>query len=120
MMSDAQLAQTWRPITGLRPPACPLAELPGSATTVLPPEAVLKLRGRLPAITRRHLFDLYGISETTWTKLRDGKPVKASTLIRILERYDRLVTRDAGGLRPDAAKTQDGTPLASAPGCGMT
>ena len=38
------------------------------------PEAVL--RARLPAVTREHLFDCYAISETTWTKLRDGKPVK--------------------------------------------
>jgi hypothetical protein len=53
-------------------------------------EDFIRLRSRLPAVTREHLFNVYAISETTWVKLRDGKPVKASTLERILRRYEAL------------------------------
>jgi hypothetical protein len=53
------------------------------------------LRARLPAVTRERLFDCYAISETTWNKLRDGKPVKRTTLDRILARYALLETRAA-------------------------
>ncbi|MDI1364684.1 MAG: hypothetical protein PSX79_07440, partial [bacterium] len=51
-------------------------------TVIVPRELVQRLRARLPAVTREHLFDCYAISETTWTKLRDGRPVKRSTLDR--------------------------------------
>ena len=61
-------------------------------TVIVPRELVQRLRARLPAVTREHLFDCYAISETTWTKLRDGRPVKRSTLDRILLRYERLRT----------------------------
>ena len=43
-----------------------------------------QLKARLPAITREWLMSRYGISETTWCKLRDGKPVKRVTLDRML------------------------------------
>lgn len=59
-------------------------------TVIVPRELVQRLRARLPAVTREHLFDCYAISETTWTKLRDARPVKRSTLERILQRYERL------------------------------
>ncbi len=49
-----------------------------------------KLKRALPAVTREHLFDVYGISETTWSKLRKGEPIKVSTLQRIQMRYERL------------------------------
>lgn len=65
------------------------------ATITVPQDIVLQLRARLPAVTRPHLFACYAISETTWTKLRDGKPIKRSTLERILARYERLNTRAA-------------------------
>lgn len=58
-------------------------------------EIFQRLRDRLPAVTREHLFDCYAISETTWTKLRDGKPVKRSTLDRILVRLEALDARFA-------------------------
>ncbi len=58
-------------------------------------EIFQRLRARLPAVTREHLFDCYAISETTWTKLRDGKPVKRSTLERILVRLEALDARVA-------------------------
>jgi DNA-binding Xre family transcriptional regulator len=93
MISDAAHARARRWVTVSTSNAW-LAPLPGMATIVVSPQAVLKLRELLPAITRRHLFDLYGISETTWTKLRDGKPVKLSTLLRIQDRYERLVGQD--------------------------
>jgi hypothetical protein len=46
------------------------------------------LKSALPAITREHLFGVYGISETTWGKLRKGQPIKLSTWQRIQTRYD--------------------------------
>ncbi len=64
-------------------------------TLTVPRDLVARLRARLPALTREHLFDCYAISETTWTKLRDGKPIKRSTLERILQRYERLTARAA-------------------------
>jgi DNA-binding Xre family transcriptional regulator len=64
-------------------------------TVTASPETFQRLRARLPAVTREHLFDCYAISETTWTKLRDGKPIKRSTLDRILLRYERLDARVA-------------------------
>lgn len=54
-----------------------------------------RLRARLPAVTRAQLFDCYGISETTWNKLRDGKPVKRITFERLWARYARLEQRAA-------------------------
>ena len=47
------------------------------------------LKGALPAVTREHLFSLYGISETTWNKLRKGEPIKLGTWERILARIER-------------------------------
>jgi DNA-binding Xre family transcriptional regulator len=64
-------------------------------TIIVSRETFQRLRARLPAVTREHLSECYAISETTWTKLRDGKPVKRSTLDRILQRYDRLDARVA-------------------------
>lgn len=64
-------------------------------TVTVSRETFQRLRVRLPAVTREHLFDCYAISETTWTKLRDGKPIKRSTLERILLRYERLDARVA-------------------------
>ncbi|HJV41504.1 hypothetical protein [Caulobacter sp.] len=58
-------------------------------------EIFQRLRARLPAVTREHLFECYAISETTWTKLRDGRPVKRSTLDRILVRLEALDARVA-------------------------
>ncbi|PHY21515.1 hypothetical protein [Caulobacter sp. BP25] len=58
-------------------------------------EIFQRLRARLPAVTREHLFECYAISETTWTKLRDGKPVKRSTLDRVLIRLEALDARFA-------------------------
>lgn len=64
-------------------------------TVTVSREVFLSLRARLPAVTREHLFDCYAISETTWTKLRDGKPVKRSTLDRIMLKLAKLDARVA-------------------------
>ena len=54
------------------------------------PEEFADLRMSLPAITDRYLFDVLGISETTWGKLRKGEPIKLSTWERIQARYERV------------------------------
>lgn len=56
----------------------------------IPAEHFERLKSRLPAITREHLNNVYGISETTWTKLRRGEPIKRVTWERLLSRYERL------------------------------
>lgn len=48
------------------------------------------LKRRLPAVTSTVLFDTYRISESTWRKLRQGKPVARDTLVRIVDRYEKL------------------------------
>lgn len=58
-------------------------------TVTISRERFESLRGALPAVTREHLFSLYGISETTWTKLRRGEPIKLNTWERILARLER-------------------------------
>lgn len=51
------------------------------------------LKTALPAVTREHLTDVYGISETTWTKLRRGEPIKLKTWERIQARLARHLYR---------------------------
>ncbi|EJL27374.1 hypothetical protein PMI01_03855 [Caulobacter sp. AP07] len=48
-----------------------------------------QLRRRMPATTRKWMMELYGVSETTWRKLRDGRPVKRTTLERVLARFEQ-------------------------------
>jgi hypothetical protein len=57
-------------------------------TLIAKPEVVARLRAQLPALTRVHLQECFAISETTWTKLRDGRPIKRATLERILARLE--------------------------------
>jgi len=57
---------------------------------VLDRETFQDLRRALPAATKDCLRETFGVSETTWVKLRDGRPVKRSTLDRLLDRYRRL------------------------------
>lgn len=65
-----------------------------AAMVVVDREAFLRLRRALPAATREKIQETFGVSETTWVKLRDGRPLKRSTLLRIEERYVRLVADD--------------------------
>jgi hypothetical protein len=83
--------------------------------TVADRETFLALRQVLPAATRTCLQETFGVSETTWVKLRDGRPVKASTLERVLARYRRLCPRQDGGASdrgapPNWPAVQDGSP----------
>ena len=58
-------------------------------TVIIPRERFEALKRALPAVTREHLTDVYGISETTWTKLRKGEPIKLNTWERIQARLAR-------------------------------
>ena len=58
-------------------------------TIIVSLERFEALKAALPAITREHLTDVYGISETTWTKLRKGEPIKLKTWERIQARLAR-------------------------------
>jgi hypothetical protein len=49
------------------------------------------LRKVLRAATKDCLRDTFGVSETTWVKLRDGRPVKQITLARLMTRYQRIL-----------------------------
>ena len=49
-----------------------------------------RLRAKLPAVTAPHLFALYGISETTWRRMRKGEAIRTTTLQRIMARYQQL------------------------------
>ncbi|PZR33279.1 hypothetical protein [Caulobacter segnis] len=51
---------------------------------------VSRLRDMLPALTKAHLQETLGISETTWVRLRDRRPIRQSTYERLLKRMDRL------------------------------
>ena len=46
-----------------------------------------RLRARLPAVTADQIRAVYGISETTWRKIRRGVPVRRETLDRMRSRY---------------------------------
>jgi hypothetical protein len=48
-------------------------------TVTISRERFETLKDALPAVTREHLTRVYGISETTWTKLRRGEPIKLNT-----------------------------------------
>lgn len=58
-------------------------------TITISPERFEALKAALPATTREHLTDVYGISETTWTKLRKGEPIKLKTWERVQARLAR-------------------------------
>jgi DNA-binding Xre family transcriptional regulator len=64
---------------------------------IITPETFAMLKRALPAVTREHLTAIYAVSETTWTKLRTGRPVKLSTLERMLR-----VIESRAGLTPPA------------------
>nr|WP_295106911.1 hypothetical protein [uncultured Caulobacter sp.] len=58
-----------------------------------------RLRESLPAITDRYLFDVLGISETTWNKFRKGIPVKRATLDRAREKCARWRITDGSAIQ---------------------
>jgi DNA-binding Xre family transcriptional regulator len=61
-------------------------------TVTISRERFEALKDALPAVTREHLTDVYGISETTWAKLRKGEPIKLNTLERMLARLERRLS----------------------------
>ncbi len=63
-------------------------------TVVASPELVARVRAGVPALTREHLQARLAISETTWIKLRDGKPLKRSTLARLMVRLEVVADPD--------------------------
>ena len=48
------------------------------------------MRARLPVATAEGLFDTYRISQGTWYKLRDGRPVKRKTIEQLRARFREL------------------------------
>lgn len=46
-----------------------------------------RLRRSLPAATKEGVMATYGISQHSWYKLRDGKPVKQTVIERIRGRF---------------------------------
>lgn len=56
------------------------------------------LKRQLPAVTREQLMAVYGISESTWTKLRTGLPIRASTFSRIMARAPAEARHDMAAL----------------------
>jgi len=67
---------------------------------VVDAEQVRRLRGLLPALTKVHLQETLGISETTWVRLRDRRPIRRSTYERLLRRSRAL---PGDGFEPLAA-----------------
>lgn len=63
------------------------------ACFVITPEQFAALKLLLPAATKDCLREVYGVSETTWTKLRTGQPIKTSTWQRLLMFRDRYLER---------------------------
>lgn len=48
-----------------------------------------QLKSHLPAITKDCLRETYGISESTWRRLRDGRPIRLSTYGRLMKSFER-------------------------------
>ncbi len=57
----------------------------------IPREEFDRMRGSLPAVTKEGVMATYWISQHSWYKLRDGKPVKQNVIDRMRERYATLV-----------------------------
>ena len=54
------------------------------------PEEFSRLRQHIPAVTKEGVMDTYRISQHSWYKLRDGKPVKQNVIDRMRERFAAL------------------------------
>jgi len=59
----------------------------------IPKEEFDEMRARLPLATAEGLFDTYRISQNTWYKLRDGRPVKRKTLDQLRARYREIAAK---------------------------
>lgn len=75
---------------------------------------VRRLRALVPALTKTSLQDTLGISETTWVRLRDERPIRRSTYERLMRRSMALSPAGAEkghasaivGLRPGAPEAE--------------
>ena len=59
----------------------------------MPSEEFEAMKARLPRTTAEGLFDTYRISQGTWYKLRDGRPVKRTTVERLRARYAQVASQ---------------------------
>jgi hypothetical protein len=66
-----------------------------------------RLKLHLPANTRKHLMAVYGISETTWCKMRDQKPLKSRTLTRVLARLELAIATSYARCRSRMRRSRD-------------
>lgn len=64
---------------------------------VIAREQFLQLRQALPAATKVGLQETFGVSETTWVRLRDGRPIRRSTYERLMRRLDQIASRSRVG-----------------------
>ena len=55
------------------------------------PEEFARLRRSIPAVTKEGVMRTYKISQHSWYKLRDGKPVKQAVIDRLRTSYAELV-----------------------------
>lgn len=53
-------------------------------------DEVARFRSKLPAVTAEQIMGTYGVSETTWRKLRKGAPVRRLTVERMRARFASL------------------------------
>jgi hypothetical protein len=58
-------------------------------------QQVRRLRALLPAITKEHLQGSLGISETTWVRMRDQRPIRRSTYERLMRRTGQPLAVEA-------------------------
>lgn len=61
---------------------------------VVPEATVRRMRAALRAQTADCISATFGISMNTWTKVRDGQPIRRSVAERLLERLDASGQRD--------------------------
>ncbi len=54
------------------------------------PDEFARYRRHIPAVTKAGVMATYQISQHSWYKLRDGKPVKQSVVARLRRRFELL------------------------------
>lgn len=54
------------------------------------PDEFEAMKAHLPCATREGLFETYRISQNSWYKLRDGRPVKRQTVERLRARFHQV------------------------------
>ena len=59
------------------------------------PDEFAKYRRHIPAVTKAGVMATYHISQHSWYKLRDGKPVEQSVVARLQRRF-ALITGEVG------------------------